>query len=89
MAPFHEQMRNIDVVHDLMIHDLYLVHALSGKHFEELHTFGITDENPSHASVIARSKEGMIVELTASFVQRKKYAPLSFLQKMRTFQLTY
>ncbi|EZH64684.1 hypothetical protein DH09_19340 [Bacillaceae bacterium JMAK1] len=72
MAPFHEQMRNIDVVHDLMIHDLYLVHALSGKHFEELHTFGITDENPSHASVIARSKEGIIVELTASFRSTKK-----------------
>ncbi|MFB4160349.1 Gfo/Idh/MocA family oxidoreductase [Geomicrobium sp. JSM 1781026] len=79
MAPFAENTRNVDVVHDLMIHDLYLIHELTGESFDHLHSFGIAETNPSHASVLAKSKQGTIIELTASFRSTKKVRTMQIL----------
>ncbi|WP_059103232.1 Gfo/Idh/MocA family protein [Shouchella shacheensis] len=74
------KLREIDVVHDLMIHDLYILTELLDDELSELYTLGkLTDTSPTHATVIANSTKGVVVQLTASFKSNKRIRSIQVL----------
>ncbi|MDL4839758.1 Gfo/Idh/MocA family protein [Aquibacillus rhizosphaerae] len=80
MSPYDEKNRNVDVVKDLMIHDLYILEELLKDKIVESYTLGKTLENtPKHAVVITRSSEGVIAKLTASFKSKRKIRTIQIL----------
>jgi virulence factor len=74
MSPYDERIKNVDVIKDLMIHDLYILSALLNDHLEAYYALGDNNEyNPTHAVVITKSSKGVTAQLTASFKSRKKF----------------
>lgn len=79
LSPYDERIKNVDVVKDLMIHDLYILQKLLKDNIMEFYSLGkIIENTPKHAVVITRSTKGVIAQLTASFKSKKK---------MRTIQI--
>ncbi|WP_051681416.1 Gfo/Idh/MocA family protein [Virgibacillus alimentarius] len=73
LSPGDEKMKQVDVVKDLMIHDLYILHALLQDNTFEFYALGEVNENtPKHAVVITKSSQGVTAQLTASFKSKKK-----------------
>lgn len=68
VSPFTFRSTDIGVVHDLMIHDIDLVLALTGGHVESVDSFGAITIGPHEDMAMARLKTstGVIVDLTAS-----------------------
>jgi virulence factor len=79
MSPYSNRVESFDVVKDLMIHDLYILHAFLKDSITDFQAFGkVTKNIPKHAAVIVKSKKGAIAQLTASYFAK---------QKMRTIQI--
>ncbi|WP_188455305.1 Gfo/Idh/MocA family protein [Virgibacillus oceani] len=73
MSPFDERMKHVDVVNDLMIHDIYILQKLLDDKDLDFCAMGKTvEKTPEHAVVISRSKQGIIAQLTASFKSKSK-----------------
>lgn len=80
MSPYDEKIKNVDVVKDLMIHDLYILHELLQDKIVEFYALGnIMENTPKHAAVIARSSFGVTAQLTASFKAKKKVRTIQIL----------
>lgn len=81
MSPYEERMKNVDVVNDLMIHDLYIVNKLLDENdITEYHALGnIIDNTTKHAIVILKSAKGVTAHLTASFKSKKKVRTIQIL----------
>lgn len=80
MSPYDERIKNVDVVKDLMIHDLYILQKLFKDKFMEYYALGnIIENTPKHAVVIAKTTEGVIAQLTASFKSKRKSRTIQIL----------
>ncbi len=68
MSPYTFRSTDIGVVHDLMIHDIDLVLALTGDSVESVDAFGAVTFGPHEDMAIARlkMKSGVIADITAS-----------------------
>lgn len=72
MGMYDNRIKNVDVVKDLMIHDMYILQELLKGTFMEFYALGKVIENtPKHAVVIIKSPH-VIAQLTASFKSKKK-----------------
>ncbi|WP_186576734.1 Gfo/Idh/MocA family protein [Aquibacillus kalidii] len=89
MSPYSERIKNVDVVKDLMIHDLYILQEiLKDDSLIEFYTLGKMIENtPKHALVIARSSEGVIAKFTASFKSKRKVRTIQVLTENAIFEV--
>jgi predicted dehydrogenase len=73
LSPFVERIKNVDVVHDLMIHDLYILNYLLSSEIDSFYALGKIYENTiKHAVVISQFKTGVLAQLTASFKTEEK-----------------
>ncbi|WP_160112305.1 Gfo/Idh/MocA family protein [Salicibibacter kimchii] len=80
MSPFGGNRKGADVVHELMIHDLYLIPHFIHEDFHEIYTAGkLLAEYPMHARVLAASETGIIAQLTASYKANKSVRSIQFL----------
>lgn len=79
-SPESNRLKNIDVVNDLMIHDLYIVESLLQDNLVTFKAHGKVENNAAnHAAVIATSSGGVTAQLTASFKSRKKVRMIQIL----------
>jgi predicted dehydrogenase len=73
LSPYDRRIKNVDVVHDLMIHDLYILNYLLSDEILLFYALGqIYDNTIKHAMVINEFKHGVIAQLTASFKTEEK-----------------
>lgn len=73
LSPFDNRLVQVNVVHDLMIHDLYILYELLDDKIENLYALGkIFDNKIRHAMMIAQFKKGVISQVTASFKTEDK-----------------
>ncbi|MED4403224.1 Gfo/Idh/MocA family oxidoreductase [Metabacillus fastidiosus] len=73
MNPYDQRLSNVDVIHDLMIHDLYILHQLLNKEMKKFYAIGhIINQKMRHASVLADFNNGTVAQLTASFMSAEK-----------------
>lgn len=85
MSLYDERMQKVDVVKDLMIHDLYILHELLREQMVDIHAIGSVLENtPTHAAAIIHSSSGVTAQLTASFQAKRKKRTIQILTD-RTF----
>ncbi|MGM7719600.1 Gfo/Idh/MocA family oxidoreductase [Metabacillus sp. Hm71] len=87
MGPFHPRLLNLDVVEDLMIHDIYILYHLLNSKIEHFYALGRPYENTmKHAMVISKFKNGIIAQITASFKSEEKIRSLRFITKKAFIQ---
>ncbi|GAB3064505.1 Gfo/Idh/MocA family oxidoreductase [Virgibacillus ainsalahensis] len=80
MSPYRERIKHVDVVKDLMIHDLYILQALLNDTIAEFFALGkVIEKTPKHAAVIARSSQGVTAQLTASFKSNRNVRNIQIL----------
>lgn len=80
MSPPEERVENVNVVNDLMIHDLYILNQLLPGNVVEFYALGKVVENiPKHAAAIIRYSEGVTAQLTASLKSMKKVRVIQIL----------
>lgn len=73
MAPEDKRLKTVDVVKDLMIHDLYIVQHLLNEELKDFQVFGKAAGKVSkHAVVVAKTQNSGTIHLTASFKAREK-----------------
>ncbi|WP_068672588.1 Gfo/Idh/MocA family protein [Oceanobacillus sp. Castelsardo] len=87
MSPHDDRLKDIDVVKDLMIHDLYILDELLKDRYGELYTVGkVINGIPEHAVTITQSLSGVTAHLTASFKSRKKVRAIKVLTENALFE---
>ncbi|MBM7599729.1 putative dehydrogenase [Virgibacillus halotolerans] len=80
LSPYDERIKYVDVVKDLMIHDLYILQELLKDEITRFYALGNNmAHTPKHAVVIARSLQGVTAQLTASFKSKKKVRTIQIL----------
>lgn len=73
LNPYDERIKDVDVVKDLMIHDLYILSELLQDKVTAFHAIGnVIDNTTKHAAVIIESSQGVTAELIASFKSKRK-----------------
>jgi len=73
MGPFQERNLQVDVVQDLMIHDMYILNHLLQDEVDTFYAMGKKfDGTTKHAVVISKYKRGTLAQLTASFKTEEK-----------------
>lgn len=73
MSPYDPRLSKVDVIQDLMIHDIYILKELLNDEIIDFYTFGQTAEGISkHAVAIVKSINGIIAQITASFKSMEK-----------------
>ena len=74
LSSFDASNTDVDVIRDLMIHDLDLIGNLLGQQFESMHAWGrsISTNAIDHAEAIFSYKDGPIVTLVASRITEQK-----------------
>jgi len=91
MGTFSPRSLDVDVVLDLMIHDLQILHALDPSPVAEIRATGINVLTPLVDIVNCRLalESGCVASLTASRVSAEKIRKLRVLQPSRYFSLDY
>src|SRR5690625_146122 len=80
MSPYSDRIKRVDVVKDLMIHDLYILQKIFSEKLLEFYALGKMIENTSkHAAVMIERSEGVIAQLTASFKSKRKLRTIQVL----------
>jgi len=80
LSPYSDRVQSVDVVKDLMIHDLYILSKLLKENIRDFYALGKVMKNtPKHAVVISRSSIGVIAQLTASFKAKRKVRTIKIL----------
>ncbi|UJL46873.1 Gfo/Idh/MocA family oxidoreductase [Virgibacillus sp. NKC19-16] len=80
MSSVDERIKHVDVVKDLMIHDLYILNELVKDSVVAYYALGkVIDNIPKHAVAITRSSEGVTAQFTASFKSKKKVRNIQIL----------
>lgn len=73
LNPYDNRIKDVDVVMDLMIHDLYILSDLLQDSFVKYYAVGnVLDNTTKHAAVIIESTGGVTAELIASFKSKRK-----------------
>ncbi|WP_078393571.1 Gfo/Idh/MocA family protein [Shouchella patagoniensis] len=83
MSSFSARLEGVDVVQDLMLHDLYILHALlANDRFQDIYTVGhLSKDLPIHAVAIAKTAAGVAIQLTASYQSNKNVRSIHLLTK--------
>jgi predicted dehydrogenase len=91
LAPFSPRSLDIDVILDLMIHDLQIMHALDGSPILEIRATGIDVLSPRVDIATARIElaSGCVVHLTASRVSDSKVRRLRVFFEHSYFSVDY
>lgn len=80
LNPYDHRIKDVDVVKDLMIHDLYILAELLQDDFAEFYALGnVIDDTTKHATVIIQSSQGVIAELVASFKSKRRMRVIQIL----------
>ncbi|WP_077706191.1 Gfo/Idh/MocA family protein [Virgibacillus dokdonensis] len=80
MGPYNKRLENVDVVNDLMIHDIYILQEILQDTFIDIQALGkIMDGTIKHAVVIAASTKEIIIQLSASFKSQNKVRTIQIL----------
>ncbi|MBN6205205.1 Gfo/Idh/MocA family oxidoreductase [Ralstonia pickettii] len=73
LNPYDNRIKDVDVIKDLMIHDLYILTELLQDKIEEYYAIGnVIDNTTKHAAVLIKSSQGITAELLASFKSNRK-----------------
>ncbi|MCU7712590.1 Gfo/Idh/MocA family oxidoreductase [Priestia megaterium] len=73
MNPYDSRVLNVDVIHDLMIHDIYILKYLLNDEMTNFYAMGkIIDNTVKHAVLTTQWKKGIIAQMTASFKSMEK-----------------
>lgn len=73
LRPLEPRLAQVDVVHDAMIHDIYLLLHLLDDRIAHLDAAGWhVDGVNRHAAALVQMRGGAVVQLTASFLSAKK-----------------
>ncbi|PZE21129.1 Gfo/Idh/MocA family protein [Paenibacillus xerothermodurans] len=73
MGPLEPRNKKLDVVQDLMIHDIYILPYLLGEQVDQIYALGWSYDNVrKHVSALLRFKSGVVGQLTASQVTEEK-----------------
>jgi predicted dehydrogenase len=91
LGTFPDRSLDIDVVFDLMIHDLDLLLALVGSEVESLEAVGVpvVTGRVDIANVRLRFESGCIANLTASRISRDRVRKIRFFQKAAYLSIDY
>jgi predicted dehydrogenase len=91
LGTFPERSLDIDVVFDLMIHDLDVLLALVGSEVESLEAVGVpvVTGRVDIANVRLRFENGCIANLTASRISRDRVRKIRFFQKAAYLSIDY
>jgi len=74
-SPYDPRVKDLDVIQDMMVHDIDVVRYLTGADVQEVQAFGRRVKSEvfvDHAVAIARLTNGVIVTFTASRVTEQK-----------------
>ncbi|MBT2756345.1 Gfo/Idh/MocA family oxidoreductase [Mesobacillus foraminis] len=73
MNPFDPRLAKVDVVQDLMIHDLYILSELLNENIRDLYALGKEiDGSQKHTMVLLRFQNGTLGQVAASFKSEEK-----------------
>jgi predicted dehydrogenase len=91
MGPFSERATDIDVVRDLMIHDLDILQQLLGEEPDRVESIGIPVLTPNVDIANARLSypSGCVANLTASRVSRTPMRKIRFFQPNGYFSIDF
>ncbi|NIO09905.1 MAG: Gfo/Idh/MocA family oxidoreductase [Deltaproteobacteria bacterium] len=91
LAPFVERGTDVDVVFDLMIHDIDVIASLVHAPVEEVHAVGvpILTDKPDIANARLRFANGSIANVTSSRVSMKRERKIRFFQPDAYISLDY
>lgn len=78
--PSDAKLKNVDVVKDLMIHDIYILNKLLQDNRMAFFALGMMNSGtPTHAAAVARTSQGTTAQLTASFKSERKIRTIQIL----------
>jgi predicted dehydrogenase len=91
LSPFPERSLDIDVIFDLMIHDLDIVRAMVKSEVADLEAVGVPVLSPRFdiANVRLRFESGCIANLTASRISKDRVRKLRVFQKDAYISIDY
>lgn len=70
---YDPRVLKVNVIHDLMIHDFYILRELLNDEIINFYAIGkIIDNTPKHAVVVSKFKSGVVAQITASFKSKEK-----------------
>ena len=82
MSSYDTRLINVDVVKDLMIHDLYILQTLLKENVLQFHALGKVIQNkPKHAVVMIESPKGNSCNDSSKFSIKKKIRTIQILTK--------
>lgn len=83
LSPFSKRGTDVDVVYDLMIHDIEILLAITGTEARVIEAIGakVLTEKVDIAKAVLRFNNGTFADLTASRVSMKKMRKLRFFEK--------
>ncbi|UTR08175.1 Gfo/Idh/MocA family oxidoreductase [Alkalihalobacillus sp. LMS6] len=81
MSAFSSRLEGVDVVQDLMLHDLYILASILGPDcLNTIYTIGHLSKGlPIHAVAIAKTSTGAAIQLTASYQSNKNIRSIHLL----------
>ncbi len=91
LSPFSPRSLDVDVVLDLMIHDLDLVLTLVASDIDQINASGLSvvSSRPDIANARIQFKNGCVANLTASRVSTEKIRKLRFFQPRQYVSIDY
>jgi predicted dehydrogenase len=91
LSAFPERSLDIDVVFDLMIHDLDIILALAGSEVMSIEAVGVPVLTPKYdiANVRLRLASGCIANITASRISRDRVRKIRFFQPDSYLSIDY
>lgn len=91
LSPFPNRSTDVDVVLDVMIHDIDLVLKLAGSEVEEVEAFGmpIVSDRDDLASARIRFKNGAVASITANRASKERVRKINVYQRDACIAIDY
>ena len=92
MSPYDPRIRDVGVVHDLMIHDIDVLRFLLPAEIMDIHAYGASPRSGGHTDYAAASllmQGGVVASITASRVTEQKVRTLSVTTDQAYIELDY
>lgn len=87
MSPFEARWQNVNVVDDLLIHDIYILHHLLQTRISGIQAVGHVDQGiVRHAVSLLRMENGVIAQVTASYITEEKVRTIRIVSKSAFIQ---
>lgn len=91
MSPFVARATDVDVISDLMIHDIDIVMELVGSKIQDIHAMGVpvVTDHVDIANARIVFENGAVANVTASRVSGKKFRRIRVFEKAHYYGLDY